>query len=484
MSTRGEKSVLNLLRGGAAEAGYQDELARPNLWNSPSGNYGPTAELALDLEMDRDRDLRGLAESAIRWERHLAKETPGVAMRIEPNSSTYVPWIVLPVDGAYHVFLRHGFGQEVCSLAHWWLRAWLTVSALAMATVIGKLIDDREDPPGEARPGPIYARAEVDEKPWTGSPHPRRNRGILPSVLCGERSFQRSYPPEHPDDDYRLCRSYMDQSQHSQIAQMALGIDWQKNPSEDGDWPVRYEVALRQKFGVSGIFSCLTDGERANIRRAWETKSVEAVKAVMPYLDGWYYDRDLTLCAHDNGSLWMLCEAGGRTSTASTEAAIFDAETQESGWLAANNGMRDASAESTDIVATKGWEDGIWLNAQREDGRYGIRSLAKPSGREIWRIKFSRTSNQLLVGGESAQTSPSPGPVPPSPEPPAPSGDLEMAGDGNPMKYHQLTSRLVNEIEPLVNSIAGRLTPDAAAYAGNYLVTLGKKLLGGKGKGR
>lgn len=496
MSTDGERSVLSLLRGGPAVGNHERERARPDLCNSPSGNYGPTAELADNLIALRDADQAALAESALRWERHLEPGVPGVAMRIEPNSSTYVPWIVLPVDGAYHVMMRTTAGQLAAERCHWWLRAWLTVAALAMATIKGRLIDDREDPPGEARPGPVYARADVDEKPWTGSPHPRRNRGILPSVLCGERSFQRSYPPKDPDADYRLTRGYMDQSQHSQIAQMALGIDWQRDPSESGDWPVLYEIGLRQRFGVSRIFACLADEERANILWAWKTKSVEAVERVLPYLDGWYYDRGFTLAAHDNGSLWMLCEAGGRTSTASTEAATFDAETRESGWLAANNGMRDASAESTDIVSTRGWEDGDYLRAERSDGRYGVRSLAKPSGRELWRLILTRDSNTLRVPGRPDQvagksqgastTASGAAPVPCSPAVPASPApgagapgaglDIPMAEDGNPLAYHDLTGLLVGEITTLVSICVGRLTPPATRYAAGVLRELANRL--------
>ena len=436
MATKGEQSVLLLLRGQPA-LDYSGELARPNLWNSASGNYGPTAELALDLEAERNGHLVTLRESAGRWERHLEPGVPGVAMRQEPNSSTYCPWIVLPVDGAYHLFLRYDFGQRAAERAHWWLRAWLTLAALGMATTQGKLIDDETDPPGEARPGPVYARADVDRMPWTGAKDPRRNKGILPSVLCGERAWQRSYPtPGHPnDDDYRLCRAYLDQSQHSQIAMLALGLSWVTDGSESGDWPVRFRDGLKAWRGITRIFDCLTADERRNIRCAWETKSVEDVRRVMPYLDGWYFDRDLTLAAHDTGSLWMLCAAGGRTSTASTEAATFDAESMESGWLAANNGMRDASAASTDIVGTRGWEDGVMLCAERNDGRYGTRYLRKPSGRELWRIHFTRTANLLSAAGQPVG---SPAPAHPAPSPdPTPTSQPPAAGDAPEILPHE-----------------------------------------------
>ena len=426
MSTKGEQSVLLLLHGQPA-LDYSRELARPDLWNSGSGNYGPTAELALDLEAERNGHLVTLRESAGRWERHLEPGVPGVAMRIEPNSSTYAPWIVLPVDGAYHIFMRHDFGQRVAFRAHWWLRAWLTVAALGMATEIGKLIDDETDPPGEARPGPVFARADVDRQPYAGSPYARRNRGILPSVLCGERAWQRAYPPNDHAADYRLCRGYLDQSQHSQIAMLALGLSWITDGGESGDWPVRYRDGLKAWRGITRILDCITADERRNIREAWESKSVEAVRRVMPYLDGWYFDRDFTLAAHDNGSLWMLCSAGGRTSTASTEAATFDGETLESGWLAANNGMRDASAASSDIVQTRGWEDGPMLCAERNDGRYGTRYLRKPSGRELWRINFTRTANLLSVAGQPVD---SPAPALPAPSPdPTPTPQPPAAGD-------------------------------------------------------
>lgn len=490
MSTDGERSILSLFHGGQALPGYVHERARPDLRNSPSGNYGPTAELTDNLIALRDHDEQSLAESALRWERHLAPGEPGVAMRIEPNSSTYVPWIVLPVDGMYHVMLRTGSGQLAAERAHWWLRAWLTVAALGMATVRGKLIDDETDPAGEARPGPVFARAEVDREPWTGSPYQRRNRGILPSVLCGERAWQRSYPPQHPDDDYRLCRSYLDQSQHSQIAMLALhdngsgdGLDWQGDASDDGDWPVRYQVGLSARFGVPRVLACLTDEERANIKRAWQSKSVEDVKRVLPYLDGWFYDRTLILAAHDNGSLWMLCTEGGRTSTASTEAATFDALSRESGWLAANNGMRDADEKSDDIVATRGWEDGDRLCAERSsDGRYGVRKLLKPSGREIWRLVLSRDENRLCVPGQpdrlasgaAAPPSSTPPHQPPPEEPTmpeptdtSPAGDL--AGDGNPFAYHTATHLVTQTLTTLVTQCVGRCQPDAAQFLAGLL---------------
>lgn len=435
MATKGEQSVLSLLTGGESLAGYETELARPDLWNSPSGNYGPTAELALDLEAERSGSTALLADSASRWERHLEPGVPGVAMRIEPNSSTYVPWIVLPVDGAYHIFSRYDFGRLAAERAHWWLRAWLTVAALGMATTQGKLIDDETDPPGEARPGPVYARADVDREPWTGSPYVRGNRGILPSVLVGERAWQRAYPPSDVLADYRLCRGYLDQSQHSQIAMLALGLSWVTDGSESGDWPVRFRDGLKAWRGITRILDCITADERRNIRRAWETKSVEDVRRVMHYLDGWYFDRDLVLCAHDNGSLWMFCMAGGRTSTASTEAATFDAESLESGWLAANNGMRDASAASSDIVQTRGWEDGPMLCAERNDGRYGTRYLRKPSGRELWRINFTRTANLLSVAGQPVD-SPAPALPAPSPEP-TPTPQPPAAGDAPEIIPHE-----------------------------------------------
>lgn len=489
MSTDGERSILSLYHGGQAVAGYERERARPDLRNSPSGNYGPTAELTDNLIALRDHDEQSLAESALRWERHLAPGEPGVAMRIEPNSSTYVPWIVLPVDGMYHVMLRTSAGQLAAERAHWWLRAWLTVAALGMATVRGKLIDDDTDPPGEARPGPVFARAEVDREPWTGSPYERRNRGILPSVLCGERAWQRSYPPQHPDDDYRLCRSYLDQSQHSQIAMLALELDWQKDPSESGDWPVRYQVGLKARFGVPRVLACLTDEERSAIRRAWETKAVEDVERVLPFLDGWFYDRTLILAAHDNGSLWMLCTEGGHTSTASTEAATFDAVSRESGWLAANNGMRDANERSDDIVSTRGWEDGDRLCAERSDGRFGVRTLVKPSGREIWRLVLSRDENRLCVPGRAdrlASGAPSPPSLPPThqppheeptmPTPPPASGAVEMAGDGNPIAYHHLTAALTGPIAELVATCKGRCHPDAASFAAGLLRDLANQV--------
>ena len=489
MSTRSEESILKLQRGEQPDAGWEDELARPDLWNSPSGNYGPTAELTLCLIALRDNDQRTLAESALRWERHLEPGVPGVAMRIEPNSSVYVPWIVLPVDGAYHVMTRFAFGQLAAERAHWWIRAWLTVAALGMATVRGKLIDDETDPPGEARPGPVYARADLDRTPWTGAPYQRRNAGVLPSWLCGERSFNRSYPPKFPNDAYRLCRAYLDQSQHSQVAMLALGIDWQRNHSEDGEWPVRYADGLRLRFGVDRVLACLTDEERANIHRAWETKAVEDVDRVLPYLAGWHYDREWVLCSHDNGSGWsLLSGGGGRTSTASTEAATFDAESKESGWLSANNGMRDASSTSDDIVSTRAWEDGNNLCAERSDGRYGVRSLAKPSGREAWRLLFSREQVVLRVPGRpdrvaGGQTTPTP--LSPSNPPPPEAGGSSPdptpgAALGYPACYHLSTTWVRDALRPAAAEIVAHAPMAERNYLAGELRAVARQLDGKK----
>jgi hypothetical protein len=337
-----------------------------------------------------------------------------------------------------------------------------------MATSYGKLIDDETDPPGEARPGPVYARAEVDREPWTGSPYQRRNAGVYPSWLCGERSFQRSYPPKFPDDDYRLCRAYLDQSQHSQVAMLALGIDWQRNHSDEGEWPVRYADRIKSRFGV-GVFAGLSQDERDNIYRAWQTKSVVDVKRVMPYLDGFLFDRSWTLCSHDNGSGWSLMNDGGRTSTASTEASMFDAELHESGWLAANNGMRDADEKSDDIVSTQGWEDGSRLCSKRSDERYGVRSLQKPSGVERWRIEFSRECNRLVLPGQAPHDEEGPIEI----EHPQEEGGQEvpensewaqLADDGNPIAYHKMTALLVGVMREWAMICSRLCLPDAKRF--------------------
>ena len=420
MATLGEQSVLELLAGRPALAGYEGELARPDLWNSPSGNYGPTAELALGLDAESRGDHATIADTAWRWERFLEPGVPGVAMRIEPNSSTYVPWIVCPVDGAFHLLSRFSFGERTVARAHWWLRAWLTMAALAMAPRRGLLIDDETDPPGEARPGPVYARVETDRTPWTGSPYPRRNRGILPSVLVGERAWQRGYAKDSADD-YRLCRGYLDQSQHSQIAMLALDLPWQADTGGTGDWPARFLEGIRSHFGAARLLACLTDEERANIRWAWQEKSVDAVERVLPYLAGWLYQQTFTLACLEDGSLWMLAETGGTTSTAPSYGSTWDAASGESAWLACDSGIRKSSGAIDAIVAGRGWEDGDWLRCERSDGRFGTRSLKKPAGAERWRIVSTREDHRLVAPGRPDRLASSPAvQTPPAPLPAAP----------------------------------------------------------------
>lgn len=419
MATLGEQSVLELLHGRPALAGFQAELARPDLWNSPSGNYGPTAELALGLEAESRGDHATIADTAWRWERFLEPGRVGVAMGIEPNSSTYVPWIVCPIDGAFHLMSRFSFGERAAERARWWLRAWLTMAALAMAPRRGLLIDDEADPPGDARPGPVYARAEVDRQPWTGASDPRRNHGVLPSVLVGERAWQRAYAADSADD-YRLCRAFLDQSQHSQIAMLALDLEWQTDTSESGDWPARFLGGLRRHFGAPRLLACLTDEERANLLWAWKEKSVEAVERVLPYLAGWLYQQTFTLACLENGSLWMLAESGGTTSTAPTYASTWDAASGESAWLACDSGIRKSKGALDAIVAGRGWEDGEWLRCERSDGRFGVRSLQKPAGAERWRLVSTREDHRLVVPGRPDRLASAPAAPPAAPAPAEP----------------------------------------------------------------
>lgn len=420
MATKGEQSVLNVLYGGDLLAGYEKELARPNLWNSPSGNYGPTAEIAENLDQRRRGDLAALAESAVRWERHLEPGVPGVAMRQEPNSGTYTPWIVCPVAGAYLVHREHAAGQLAAERARWWCRAWLTWSALTMGTKPGALISDRDDPPGEYRPGPVRATSAVDETPWTGAPPSmaRRNKGILPTVAVGERSWQRSHAG---DDDLRLCRGYLDQSQIAQIVQLALGIDFQQDLSESGDWPARFLSGIRRVWGAATPLFPLSPAERNDIYAAWLTKSPEAVARVVPFLEGWRFAWDFTL-ARTEGGLWSLGHTGGHTSTDSTYGAALDEELGEVEWLACGSGMRKSKTALDAIVEGRGWESGDRLFCERSDNRYGARTIKKSPGAELWRLDNGPDGYRFTVAGRPVTIPVGDAPMPqpePTPQPDA-----------------------------------------------------------------
>lgn len=400
MATIGEQSLLAVLHGGELLPGLAAEVAEP-LSAHGSANIPLLSRAALDVVAWRRGDQAELNRSAALWAEHLEPGRVGVAMRCEFGTTVYPAWIVCPIATAARVHAGTVAGER----ARWWCRAWAAVAVAAMGWERGRLVSDADDPPGAPAPGPVWARSAEDARPG----FTRRHAGVFPSVFVGERSWQRSW---RDGADWRLDRAYLDQPVSSQVAHEVLGLPWASSSAEDGDWVARYALGVRRTFGpVAGVLP-LEEGELEALGVLWQARrdgahAAAAVRAVLPWLEGWLPSHRYTL-AGTEGGLWWLCESGGRTSTATVYGSAWEAGGVQ-GWLACDDGRRKSRGAPEAVVPGRGWESGAVLRCERADGVHGTRELAKPGGAELWRLELGPEGARLV-----APAGPAPAPPPPA----------------------------------------------------------------------
>ncbi len=352
----------------------------------PSANIPLAAEAALDVVRMKEGRAAELARSAELWWSHLEPGVSGVMMRHEFGSSIYSPWIVCPIATAARVHAGNDAGRR----ARLWVRAWAVLATLTLGWRMGRLISDEDDPPGTYRPGPVFATAREDR--WNGRVMRRQRSGLLPSVMVGERSWNRSW---QGDDEWRLMRGFLDQSSTAGLIQLALEIPYATDTSPEGDWEARYALGVEMTWGGGTPVLPLERGEVEVLRGLFSDRSPERVREVLPWLEGWVPDREYVIGCTSSG-LWMLSKSGGRTSTAPTYAAVWE-DGGRQGWLACDDGRRKSGGAPDAIAAGRGWEEGQLLRCERSDGLYGVREIEKPGGEERWRLEFGPLGYELVT---------------------------------------------------------------------------------------
>lgn len=480
MSTLGEVSLLNILQkknknDDGILSGTESELANP-LSDHGSANIPLLARAALDVEAFMVGNTAWLRESAILWENHLEPGKPGVLMRHEFGSAIYSPWIVCPIATIYYILSKFDFGQRAADRARKWLRAWTLVNTVPMGWTSGNLISDDDDPPGEYRAGPVYATSSVDKVPWMT----RRNAGIRPSVMCGHRSVCRSH---NGDDDYRLMRAYLDQSQAISLIMMLLGYDWTKDFSKTGDWVVQWYEGMKNRFGVNSVLP-LTEEEIEKLKQFEQSRNPDLLSSLVIEweLDDWKPGTDFVIVKTTEG-LWSRLAEGGHVSTADLYGCSWNSG-GNTAFLFCDTGERDSKGNNYDGVGDGySWEEGSHILCKRQDGRNGVRRIEKSLGEEEWRFEGGPNGYTVIKYGYSSPTTPTP-PDPDIPNNEDQNGDnmpengpnLEYASDGNPIRYHEITGSLL-EIEPKLKSIIGKMRPEAAEFLAGWFKGLSEMII-------
>jgi len=505
MATKAERSCPSVLHGGDPIPGVEEEAASP-LWAHPSENI-PLLERALRVILAtlgrRLAELEALSQDILAY---VAKGRAGVFMGKEFGSAIYAVWIVVSVaiwGWCYRQF-DTPWARETAQACSDYCRAWLAFWALTVGwqRPVG-VISDADDPPGAARPGPVYATSPRDER-WWPSVNPSRDRKPdmvrtpqqLACVAVGERSWQRDHSA---DENWRLQRPYLDSPGIGQVVEMALGLGWTGDGrvtevverdgtrvmAPIGDWHAAILSGLRRHFDVDCILPVSAE-DRATISAA-RNGDRAALRQVVAWLADYPSDYRFRLRRCERG-LDLVVFGTGKRSTAPTLASRWE-EGEPQGWLAVDGGERQSSGCPDAIKPADVTIVGNAVRAIRSDGKFGAREMALCQSTEVYRIEGGGGEPVRLVwhGQEDSPTAASgaaPAPRPPAvPASPAPGAgapgaglDIPMAEDGNPLAYHDLTGLLVGEITTLVSICVGRLTPPATRYAAGVLRELANRL--------